>query len=98
MRTPPTGEFEMLQDLLGRLLKSGVKTSEFWVAILALLLPYVIDIPNDRVAAWTAAHGWVGGLVAAVYIAARAYIKGQQVQAIGEPALADAQARDAIGA
>lgn len=65
------------------LLKAGVKTSEFWLSVLAIVLPYIADIGSDKVTSWTAMHGWIGGLVAAVYVAARAYVKGQTAQAVG---------------
>ena len=89
-----------MNDILGKVLKSGVKTSEFWVTIGALLLPYALQIPENSATAWAIAHGgaWAGYAVAGVYIAARAYIKGKQVSAIGQDALADQQARDLLAA
>lgn len=68
---------------LESILKSGVKTSEFWLSLLALVLPYLANIGSDSVNAWGAAHGWIGGLVVAVYVAARAYVKGQTAKAAG---------------
>jgi hypothetical protein len=87
-----------MQDLLTKLLKTGVKTSEFWVTIGALILPYALQIPQDTASTWALAHGGAvaGYIVAAAYIAGRAYVKGKTLQALGEHALADAQAREAL--
>jgi uncharacterized membrane protein YqaE (UPF0057 family) len=73
-------------EMISMLLKSGVKTSEFWLSLIALVLPYFADLGSDKVAAWTSGHGWIGGLVAAVYVAARAYVKGQTAKAVGSAA------------
>lgn len=70
--------------ILLKLLKAGVRTSEFWLSVLALALPYLLDMGSDRVQAWGAAHGWIGGLVVAVYVAGRAYVKGQTARAMGD--------------
>ena len=87
-----------MQDILSKVLKSGVKTSEFWVTIGALLLPYVLQIPQDQASSWAIAHGgaWAGYAVAAAYVLARAYIKGKQVQAIGGDAVAAAQTTELL--
>lgn len=61
-------------------LKRGLMTSEFWVTILAIMLPLVFSLSDNRVMAWAASHGWVGGLVASVYVAARAYVKGSALR------------------
>lgn len=87
-----------MQDILNKVLKSGVKTSEFWVTIAALLLPYVLQIPQDQASTWAIAHGgaWAGYAVAGAYILARAYIKGKQVAAIGPDAVAAAQTQELL--
>lgn len=87
-----------MQDILGKVLKSGVKTSEFWVTIGALLLPYLLQVPQDQASSWAIAHGgaWAGYVVAAAYVLARAYIKGKQVQAIGSDAVAAAQTTELL--
>lgn len=57
-------------------LRGGVKTSEFWVTVVTLAVFVVGAFVPDTVAhKWGQEHGWLGGLVVAVYIAARAYIK-----------------------
>lgn len=62
-------------------LKKGVQTSEFWITILTLILYFVVTfLPTDLVQKWSQSHGWIGGLVAAVYVAARAYVKGNAVK------------------
>jgi hypothetical protein len=87
-----------MQYILSKVLKSGVKTSEFWVTIAALLLPYMLQIPQDQASTWAIAHGgaWAGYVVAAAYIVARAYIKGKQVAAIGPDVVAGAQAQELL--
>lgn len=61
-------------------LARGVRTSEFWVTVAALLLPFVFSVSNDYVMRWTAAHGWIGELVAAMFVAGRSYVKGSAVR------------------
>lgn len=71
-------------QLIQKAMKGGVKTSEFWVAVLALVLPYIsAPLFNhlDPIVQTFALHaGWIGGLVAAVYVAVRGYVKGQTVK------------------
>lgn len=57
-------------------LRGGVKTSEFWLTVLTVVL-YAIGafVPDTVAQRWGLEHGWVGGLVVAVYIAARGYLK-----------------------
>lgn len=62
--------------MLGTILKSGFKSSEFVLSLLAVVLVPLLAIADPAVAAWASSNGWVGGLVAAVYTAARAYVKG----------------------
>lgn len=61
-------------------LTKGIQTSEFWVTMLAIILPFVFSFSDSAILRWTAAHGWVGGLVASVYVAARAYVKGSALR------------------
>lgn len=61
-------------------LTKGVMTSEFWVTIAAIALPFVFSLSDTPVMQWAAAHGWVGGLVASVYVGARAYVKGSALR------------------
>lgn len=61
-------------------LTKGVMTTEFWVTMLAIILPFAFSLSDNHVMAWAAAHGWVGGLVASVYVAARAYVKGSALR------------------
>lgn len=61
-------------------LTKGVMTSEFWITVLAIALPFAFSLSDTPVMQWTAAHGWIGGLVASVYIAARAYVKGSALR------------------
>lgn len=72
--------------ILSAVMKRGVMTSEFWLSVLALVLPFLSSLSDPAVQAWGDAHGWVGGLVVAVYVAARAYVKGQTVKVAAEPA------------
>lgn len=57
-------------------LRGGVKTSEFWLTVLTVAL-YTIGafVPDTVAHRWGLEHGWVGGLVVAVYIAVRGYLK-----------------------
>lgn len=61
-------------------LTKGVQTTEFWVTLLAIALPFVFSLFDNQVSQWAASHGWAGGLVAAVYVAARAYVKGSALK------------------
>lgn len=56
----------------------GVRTSEFWLTALTVVL-YVMFafLPPDVVQRWGAAHGWIGGFVVVVYVAGRSYVKGK---------------------
>lgn len=72
--------------ILAAAMKRGAMTSEFWLSLLALVLPLLAQLAEPSVQAWGDAHGWVGGLVVAVYVAARAYVKGQAVRVAAEPA------------
>lgn len=57
-------------------LSRGVYTSEFWLTLLTGVIFIVGAFVPDAVAQrWGHEHGWLGGLVVAVYVAARAYIK-----------------------
>lgn len=71
-------------DAIQKALKAGGKTSEFFVAILALLLPYIsapLFSHLDPIVQQFALHaGWFGGLVAAMYVGGRSYVKGQAVK------------------
>ena len=71
-------------ELIQKAMKGGFKTSEFWVAVLSLLLPYIVAPIFDKldpiVQQYVVHSGWVGGLVAAVYVAVRGYVKGQTVK------------------
>lgn len=71
-------------EAIQKALKGGHRTSEFFVAILAMILPYVtapLFAHLDPIVQQFAAHaGWFGGLVAAMYIGGRSYVKGQTVK------------------
>lgn len=65
-------------------LRSGVRTSEFWVTIITGIVFLVgAFVPDDVARKWAAEHGWIGGLVVAVYIAARTYIKATALKVLG---------------
>ena len=51
-------------------MKPGIKTTEFWLSLLAMLLPAlqtVIDLAPGQ--------GWLPAIVAAIYATSRAYAK-----------------------
>lgn len=61
-------------DVIKTALRNGFKTSEFVVALLAMLLPFVERIVNPIVERFDPTT-LVGGIIAAVYIAVRGWIK-----------------------
>ena len=70
-----------VENTTANAVKQGVKTSEFWVTVLTLALYFALTLmPADVVNKWAESHGWIGGLVAAAYVAARAYVKGNMVK------------------
>lgn len=76
-------------DLLRAAIRGGFKTSEFWLSVLALLLPIVGPIV-DKVTGAGATPGaplWlavVGAIVAAAYTWARAHVKGKAAMAAAD--------------
>lgn len=70
------GGLRAFGGILSTILKSGFKSSEFVLSLLAVVLVPLLALADPAVAGWAASNGWVGGLVAAVYTAARAYVKG----------------------
>lgn len=64
-------------------LRSGARTSEFWVTIVTGLL-FILGafVPDSVAQKWAQEHGWIGGLVVAVYIAARAYVKATALKVL----------------
>lgn len=63
-------------DTIGKALKNGFKTSEFFIAALALLLPLVEKIVDPVVDRFDPAT-FVGGLIAAVYVFVRGWVKSK---------------------
>ena len=64
-------------------LRFGVNTSEFWVTVITLVLSVIGAFVPDTVAQrWAHEHGWIAGLVVAVYIAARAYVKATALKVL----------------
>lgn len=79
-------------DILRAALKGGFKTSEFWLAVLALVVPMLAPLVDKLTGAAQApgAPVWLallGAVVASAYAWARAHVKGKTVAAA-----ADAQA------
>lgn len=76
----------MLSDILDKALKGGWRTSEFWLAVLALLLPYISHLLTDQVttqvATWAGTlPGVLGMLVVAAYTLGRSWVKAHAVTA-----------------
>lgn len=68
-------------EVIGKTLKNGFRTSEFVIAALALLLPLLekfIDPVINRFDPTTL----IGGVIAAVYVAVRGWIKAKATGAI----------------
>ena len=53
--------------------KPGYQTTEFWLSILAMLMPALQTLSEAAPAA-----GWLPALIAAAYTASRAYTKSKQ--------------------
>lgn len=71
-------------DLLKKALRAGIRTSEFLVTILALILPValaVLDKLADLGIGALGAETFLGGLVAAIYVYVRGWLK---VRAAGQ--------------
>lgn len=64
-------------------LSRGVYTSEFWLTLLTGVV-FVIGafVPEPVAQRWGQEHGWLGGLVVAIYVAARAYIKATALKVL----------------
>ena len=69
------GSLRAFGGILSSILKSGFRSSEFVLSLLAVVLVPLLALADPAVAAWASANGWVGGLVAAVYAAGRSYVK-----------------------
>lgn len=64
-------------------IKSGFKSSEFWVSIAAMVLPYVVSALQSAPNPWVAG---AGAVVAAVYTYVRHNLKLDAQQAAALPA------------
>jgi uncharacterized membrane protein YqaE (UPF0057 family) len=53
-------------------MKPGYQTSEFWLSLLAMIMPALQTLIDTAPAA-----GWIPALIAAIYTASRAYTKKQ---------------------
>lgn len=75
----------LMWDLLKRVLGSGVKTSEFFVVILAIMAPLILGVLDQVLKLSEPITGgpetFVGGLVAAVYVFVRGWIKAAAAKA-----------------
>ena len=74
------GPLKAMGGILSTILKSGFRSSEFVLSLLAVVLVPLLALADPAVAAWAASNGWVGGLVAAVYAAGRSYVKATAVK------------------
>jgi hypothetical protein len=63
-------------EVMRKSLRGGFKTSEFWVTLLALLIP-LLDNYLSPVIERLGPEGIVGGAVAAVYVFVRGWIKAK---------------------
>ena len=63
------------------ILGGGVKTTEFWISVVAVVLPPLLGSLEPGLQGWARSSGWVGGLVAVMYTAARSYLKVTTVKA-----------------
>ena len=57
------------------MVKSGIKTTEFWVTALVAIAPNIMAF-LQQLSPDTAA--WVSGIAVAVYTVARAFVKGSE--------------------
>lgn len=77
-------------EILSRAAKGGVRTSEFWLSVLALVLPAADSMASQQ-------HGTAGivagAVVAAAYSASRAFVKGRTVDAAAPQAGSEAALR-----
>jgi hypothetical protein len=82
-------------ELFGKAMKGGVRTSEFWLSVAALLLPFA-----DNAAAQM--HGTagvvVGGVVAGAYAISRGMVKAKAVETTAAAAASEAAATFIPGA
>lgn len=73
-------------DVLKKVLRAGFKTSEFWVAILAVMAPVVLSLLDKAFGLAQGTLGgpetFAGGLVAAVYVYTRGKIKEKAAGAV----------------
>lgn len=64
-------------DALTKIFRRGVFTSEFLVTLMAMALPVLDSFVNGGVAAAGGPAAFTGGLIAAVYVFVRGWIKAK---------------------